>query len=281
LATAGETEVEHEEPLIAGVIHGVRKWEVGHDRKGNPRLLGYADFAWQPWGRPTIAACLSHAGISLYHQHDEPAPASACSCGLYAHHPWARSPVEDYDLLAGVSPEDDWLVGVVEAWGQIEIHEDGFRAQFARPILLIASSPTNSRGESSDLLDRVAAEYRCFSGRVGSAGELRDLFGEVNRGLDRSVVKELTSSIPPPPPWNPPPPPRVKTWSEPRDRPGIVYEQIVKAVATIVDGAVLLATWLVKGTIFLLMAYFAIAMYGGFLFVCGFIAFQIIKAIVT
>jgi hypothetical protein len=29
------------------------------------------------------------------------------------------------------------------------------------------------------------------------------------------------------------------------------------------------------------MAYFAIAMYGGFLFVCGFIAFQIIKAIVT
>ena len=242
MATAGETEVEHEEPLIAGVIHGVRKWEVDHDRKGNPRLLGYADFAWQPWGRPTIAACHARYDSSFNHPNGEPAPATRCTCGLYAHHPWARSPVEDYDLLAGVSPEDDWLVGVVEAWGQIEIHEDGFRTQFARPILLIASTPTNSRGESSDLLDRVAAEYRCFSGRVGSAGELKDLFGEINRGLDRSVVKELTSSIPPPPPWTPPPPAPPPTWSNPRDwfrlSLGIVYG----VMGTIYDGAEIVFT---------------------------------------
>ena len=82
MATAGETEVEDEEPLIAGVVHGVRKWEVGRDSHGNPRLLGFTDFAWQPWGRPTIAACLSRSGSSVFHQDGEAAPATHCSCGL-------------------------------------------------------------------------------------------------------------------------------------------------------------------------------------------------------
>jgi hypothetical protein len=271
LATAGETEVEDEEPLIAGVIHGVRKWEVGRDRKGNPRLLGFTDSAWQPWGRPTIAACLSKSGSSLHHRNGEPAPATNCTCGLYAHHPWARSYIEDYDLLAGVSPEDDWLVGVVEAWGHLEIHEDGFRAQFARPILLIASTPRNRIGEPSDLLDRVAAEYRCFAGRVGSARELKDLFGEINRGLDRSVVKELTSSIPPGsyatsdgarvPTWTPSRFARWRNW---------MAAKISKGLRVPFKGAILVAKviFLIGWGIFVLMFWSSILLMVG-IFVYG------------
>ena len=279
MATAGESPVEEEGPLVAGVVHGVRRWEVGLDRKGKPRLLGYSDWGWQPWGRPTIAACLTRYGSQHLHEPDEPAPATRCSCGLYAHHPWARRPIEDWDLLWGVSPEDNWLIGVVEAWGQLEVHEDGFRAQFARPILLIASTPRRS-GEPS-MLERAAAEYRCSTVRVGSATDLSDLFGGITGALDPSFVEELVTSIPEPPPWTPPPPPRVRTWDEPWDRPAIVLNHAWEIAETIGNGGVLLATWLVKGTIIFLMAYFMIAMYGGFLFVCGFIAYEIIKAIVT
>lgn len=102
--------------------------------------------------------------------------------------------MEDYDLLSGVSPEDDWLIGVVEAWGKLEVHEDGFRAQFARPILLVAGTP--EAGRETETLDRVAAEYRCFAVRVASVGDLRTLFGEVSGALDPSFVEELTSSFP-------------------------------------------------------------------------------------
>ena len=264
---------------MAGVVRGIRKWEVGGDRQGIPRLLGYSNWAWQPWGKPTIAACLAVYGAGHAGDEGEAAPATNCTCGLYAHHPWARKATEDFDLLSGVSPEDDWLIGVVDAWGKLEVHEDGFRAQFARPVLLVAGTP--EAGEETDTLDRVAAEYRCSTVRVDSAGDLRDLFGEVSGALDRSFVEELVASIPPPAPWTPPPPPRVRTWDNPWDRPGIVLDHLWKVGEAIGNGAVLVGTWIVKGAFYLMVAYLMIAFYGGFLFFCGLVAYEIIKAIVT
>ena len=39
----------------------------------------------------------------------------------------------------------DQVVGIVEAWGRIELHEDGFRAQFARPhTLALIGAPRES-----------------------------------------------------------------------------------------------------------------------------------------
>ena len=71
--------------------------------------------AWQPG--VNTAAC-------LYKQH--PAPATTCSCGLYA--------------LA--SADDDRLrphheaVGAIAAWGDVELHRTGFRAEHAAIVAL-------------------------------------------------------------------------------------------------------------------------------------------------
>ncbi len=269
MAGASETRLDQDEPLLAGVVHGVRKWEVGQDRKGNPRLLGFSESAWHPWGRPTIAACLSGFSSSVFHPKGDPAPAPECTCGLYAHHPWARSAVQDYDLLAGVSPNDEWLIGVVEAWGHLEVHEDGFRAQFARPILLIASTP--GKGRTTDLLDRTAAEYRCFATRVESAGDLKDLFGEVNRGLVRELVKDLTSSIPPRS-YGTSDGAQAPTWTQSRAAQwkNRVAAKISKGLGILFKGVVLLAKviFMIGWGIFVLMFWSSILLMVG-IFVYG------------
>jgi hypothetical protein len=56
---------------------------------------------------------------------DEPheSPHPDCQCGIYAYHsPGARS----------YYGEVWWCEGVVAAWGRIEVHADGYRAEFAR-----------------------------------------------------------------------------------------------------------------------------------------------------
>lgn len=56
------------------------------------------------------------------------APAHDCECGLYAvHSPQVISPLM-------YSP--DSAVGAVLAWGRIEVHPEGFRAQYAEVVML-------------------------------------------------------------------------------------------------------------------------------------------------
>ncbi len=129
-----------------GVFHGLRRWALHVDELGSV-LHGYGGTAWNPGGEATQARCLaatpswsssSVAPGSTSHT----APDQDCRCGLYAHHPdvpqrigggrfrWANDPIY---LPQGV-------LGVIEAWGRVELHQFGFRAQFARPIALAVHS---------------------------------------------------------------------------------------------------------------------------------------------
>lgn len=59
------------------------------------------------------------------------APQHGCECGLYAYHApfWSMAPEGD-----GVS-----VYGAVLAWGRVQVHHDGFRAQYAEPVVLAYS----------------------------------------------------------------------------------------------------------------------------------------------
>jgi len=64
--------------------------------------------------------------------HEGGAPHSDCGCGLYALHALPEPRTEDV-----WAPFSLWHVtGVVCAWGVLEVHRSGFRAQYARPVLL-------------------------------------------------------------------------------------------------------------------------------------------------
>jgi hypothetical protein len=71
-------------------------------------------------------------------------PAKACGCGLYG---WHQPP----DELPGSSI----VIGAVVAWGRLRIHADGFRAQYARPIVLATGFE-----DKQARLDQVARRYQ-------------------------------------------------------------------------------------------------------------------------
>ena len=56
-------------------------------------------------------------------------PESACGCGIYALH----EPI-DQAIWPG------HVIGAVVAWGSLQVHLDGFRAQYARPIAIAGGS---------------------------------------------------------------------------------------------------------------------------------------------
>lgn len=52
-------------------------------------------------------------------------PDHDCSCGIHARHD-----------LPDWNGSDDFVFGAVSAWGRVEVHADGFRAQYAQPVVL-------------------------------------------------------------------------------------------------------------------------------------------------
>src|ERR1700716_4299955 len=99
--------------LIAGTVHGLREWRV--DRGSlTLRSGGFDDpTEWKADGEATRAVCATPRPGTGAH---EP-PEHDCECGLYAHHPdraTARS--------AFVAASMDNVVGIVEAWGRVEVH---------------------------------------------------------------------------------------------------------------------------------------------------------------
>lgn len=79
----------------------------------NPQLssISISTKGWEPG----VNEALCHAG------NDHVAPDTNCNCGLYAYH---------IPLKGGYWNCDQYLVGAVKAWGQIQVHREGFRAEF-------------------------------------------------------------------------------------------------------------------------------------------------------
>ena len=115
-------------PWVAGPLYGLRSWTVVSDQ-GRELLAGpYTGKLWPPGGEWLEADC----GRSATHL----APSKGCDCGIHAWHPRRASARR---VLAGRNQ----LAGIVEAAGVVEVHEEGFRAERARPSVLFVSPRRN------------------------------------------------------------------------------------------------------------------------------------------
>ena len=166
-------------PLFAGPIYGLRAWAI-HWRGGDAYLGGpIQGTGWRAGGKATEARCSN----SRLPRHRAPAP--ECGCGLYAYHPDKES------CRALHWPDDDGplgaVVGVVEAWGRVELHADGFRAQKARPVA-IARTGAPPGSDRARILEQIAARYGAELVDAERPADLIALCRERNWGIDRRVV---------------------------------------------------------------------------------------------
>lgn len=182
-------------PLFAGSILGLRTWDVRIARTGDLRLCAsFGEVLWESDGHWTKAWCVGGS-----HATGEPVPGANCSCGLYALHPHLGNAREHAAMLSResdrLSLEEETALelgeisGVVEACGRIEVHESGFRAERARPVVLFVGrtwSSVRRRG-----VERVAQRHRAEVLEVGSAEELVEYCERRAGVLDPKSVAEL------------------------------------------------------------------------------------------
>jgi hypothetical protein len=156
-------------PLVPRPLYGLRTWTVVGDA-GAERLAGpQQHLTWPPASAWLEATCT--AGPA--------SPAPDCACGVHAWHPRSRWAKRVF-AASGVVP------GVVEATGAIEVHQDGFRAQRARPYALVLA-PGRNRG----LVGRLAAAYGVPVVEAGSPDAVLDWCRARSLGLEEAVVTKL------------------------------------------------------------------------------------------
>jgi hypothetical protein len=165
IARSGPAREADEPPLIAGMMLGVRAWDVDLDHREDCRLLGQGEFPWRTGGLATVAECAIDVGSAGRRHSAEGsgpggAPDPGCNCGLYALHPWTcrlRGSGRHHGPFHG--PTEFRVAGVVQAWGRIELYEDGFRAEKARPIAIVLPMETLDQDQQAAFAD-LAKLYR-------------------------------------------------------------------------------------------------------------------------
>jgi hypothetical protein len=159
-------------PLVPTPVYGLRTWTVSGERP-DERLAGaYRDAApWPAAGAWLEASCPSVEGHS--------APAPGCGCGVHGWHPRPRAARR---ILAGRRE----VPGIVEARGAIEVHEDGFRAERARPYALLLAP-----GRNAGLVHRLGEAYHVPVVEAGHADAVLGWCREHGLGLSAPVVAEL------------------------------------------------------------------------------------------
>ena len=78
----------------------------------------------------------------------ETTPAAHCSCGIYAFY--------DYDFAMKELANHE-IIGVVQGWGKIQIHETGFRAEFMRILGFIDEGFQWQGKADPDYLEKLLA----------------------------------------------------------------------------------------------------------------------------
>jgi hypothetical protein len=159
-------------PLVPSPVYGLRTWTVRGERP-DERLAGvYRDAApWPAGGAWLEASCSGAKGHS--------APAPHCSCGVHAWHPRRRAARR---ILAGRRE----VPGIVEASGAIEVHEDGFRAERARPYALLLAP-----GRNAALAQRLGEAYQVPVVEAADADDVLAWCEEHGLGLAAPVVAGL------------------------------------------------------------------------------------------
>jgi hypothetical protein len=159
------------DPLLATPVYGLRTWTVT-GRPGEERLAGPQRRA--PW---PVAGAWLEASCPNVEGHAAPAP--GCDCGIHAWHPRPRAARRIFSTRREVP-------GVVEASGAIEVHEEGFRAERARPYALFLAP-----GRNAGLAQRLAAVYEVPVVEVGGADDVLRWCSERGLGLAQTVVADL------------------------------------------------------------------------------------------
>ena len=139
--------------LVVGAWRGYRVWRIADDR-----LTGwwYTGYVWAPG--VSEASCAARRwtlrGRRAWHP-GRAAPQRDCGCGLYAlHQPWDfAGPLPSRHF--GYYDQADTVIGVVAGWGRAFRGEQGWRAQFARPVALYRAP------ELGEQVDRIAGRYGC------------------------------------------------------------------------------------------------------------------------
>jgi hypothetical protein len=200
------------EPLIAGAVHGLRAWTVEGERI-SAWMRGQQ---WEAGGAPTRARCLNGAGHL--------APGTSCGCGLHGFHPW--SPLARRALAGSVRPGH--VAGIVEAWGEMEIHTDGFRAELARPLAFFLPADAGPARRAG--VHALAAAHGAHVVDLADTPDLRQVWAALApAALDEGFVHAL-----------------VPSEGEAAQRPARAGERIAAAadwLGFIVGMAVVLAVW--------------------------------------
>ena len=160
-------------PLVPSPLYGLRTWAVAGDA-GTERLAGpHQALIWPPGGAWLEATCVA----------GHPSPARECDCGVHAWHPrprWAKRVVAAREAIPGV----------VEASGAIEVHEDGFRAQRARPYALVLAA-----GHNPALVGRLAVAYRVPVVEAEHPDAVLAWCRSRGLGLEETLVSELLGPV--------------------------------------------------------------------------------------
>ncbi|QEC47105.1 hypothetical protein FSW04_05545 [Baekduia soli] len=161
-------------PDIAAPVVGFRAWRILGDRLMSP----YIPCRWE--GRVLHAACydanrvLQRGRGWLSAPHDSPHP--DCQCGIYAYH---RPGTQGY------YGEWLWTEGVLSAWGRVEVHADGLRAEHGR-IEALALPPRNDP-ERREAVGRVA---RRLGVPTVARDELEAVRARLGGGLPATLIPD-------------------------------------------------------------------------------------------
>jgi hypothetical protein len=154
-------------PDVAAPLVAFRSWRISGGRLVSP----FIPCRWD--GRVMHAACfdanrtLTRGSGWVAEPHASPDP--RCQCGIYGY--FEPGPRSWYG-------EAYWCEGVVTAWGRVEVHRDGFRAEHARVEALAvpenrfphAQEAVREAAQTVGVPLIAAAELRAFADGLGGVG---------------------------------------------------------------------------------------------------------------
>ena len=158
-------------PLVPAPLYGLRTWTVVGP-KGDERLAGPQQHAPWPAGGEWLEASCARSD-----EHRPPSP--GCGCGVHAWHPSRRA-------AQRVLASRRVIPGIVEARGATEVHEEGFRAERARPYALLLLP-----GGNAPLVHRIADVYGAEVVEADGPDDIVALCRERGLGLDEATVTQL------------------------------------------------------------------------------------------
>jgi hypothetical protein len=158
-------------PLIPAPLYGLRTWRPAADEEGEALTASCNPTRWPDDGEWLQATCDGPG--------DHAAPDPGCSCGVHAWHPRRAAARR----VLGSRFE---VPGVVEAAGAIELQDDGFRAERARPYAIVVT-PGSNAARARRLARRYDAQLAEVDGPDGLVAWCR----ERGLGLDEPTLARL------------------------------------------------------------------------------------------